>query len=130
MLRRRDLGRTPVILLDRRTLILGAAAATLAGQARADNWPAGIIRLVVPFPPGGSVDALSRLIQPSLQQRLGTSVIVENKPGASGSLGAAMVAKSAPDGNSWLFVFDTHAVNPALLPSLATTPRRISIRSC
>jgi tripartite-type tricarboxylate transporter receptor subunit TctC len=108
-----------LILLDRRKLILGAAAAAaLARKAAAQSWPSGTIRLVVPFPPGGSVDAIARLIQPGLQQRLNATVIVENKPGASGSLGAAQVARSAPDGNSWLFVFDTHAINPSLLPNL------------
>ena len=54
------------------------------------------------------------MVQPGLQQRLNTTIIIENKPGASGSLGAAQVAKSPPDGSNWLFVFDTHAVNPFL----------------
>jgi tripartite-type tricarboxylate transporter receptor subunit TctC len=79
---------------------------------------AGPIKLIAPFPPGGSVDAISRLVQPGLQQRLGTSVIVENRPGGSGSIGANAVAKSAPDGQTWLVVFDTHAVNPTLLPNM------------
>jgi tripartite-type tricarboxylate transporter receptor subunit TctC len=107
-----------MIVLDRRRLVLGAAAVTLAGPVRAQTWPSGIVRIVVPFPAGGSVDAIARVVQPSLQQRLGTTIIIENKPGASGSLGAAAVAKSPADGQTWLFVFDTHAVNPSLLPSL------------
>jgi len=71
----------------------------------------------VPFPPGASVDAVGRLAGAGLQQRLGVTVVVENRPGASGSTGAAVVAKSPPDGNTWLIVFDTHAVNPSLLPN-------------
>jgi tripartite-type tricarboxylate transporter receptor subunit TctC len=94
------------------------AGAALPFAARAQGWPSGIVRIIVPFPPGGSVDAIARMVQPGLQQRLGATVIVENRPGSSGSIGAAAVAKAAPDGNTWLFVFDTHAVNPALIPNL------------
>jgi len=102
--------------ISRRSLVLGAVtapvAATLAAPAFAQSG--NIVRITVPFPPGGTVDPIARMVQPGLQQRLGSTVIVENKPGASGSLGAAQVAKSAPDGTSLLFVFDTHAVNPFL----------------
>src|SRR6201991_1952504 len=103
--------------ITRRSMIAGAALAPLlahSGIAHAQNWPSGIIKIVVPFPPGGTVDPIARLAQNGLQQRLGATVIIENRPGASGSTGAAAVAKSAPDGNTWLFVFDTHAVNPFL----------------
>jgi tripartite-type tricarboxylate transporter receptor subunit TctC len=85
--------------------------------AHAQSWPSGPIRIVVPFPPGGSVDAVARLAQAGLAQRLGATVVVENRTGASGSTGSAAVAKSSPDGNTWLIVFDTHAVNPSLLPN-------------
>ena len=101
--------------LTRRSLMLGAMLAPLS--ARAQSWPSGPIRIVVPFPPGASVDAVARLAQAGLQQRLGTTVLVENRQGASGSTGSAVVAKSPPDGNTWLIVFDTHAVNPTLLPN-------------
>jgi tripartite-type tricarboxylate transporter receptor subunit TctC len=84
-------------------------------SARAQNWPNGPIRLIIPFPPGGSTDALARLVQPGLQQRLGVNIIIENKAGASGAAGTTTVAKSPPDGNTWLFVFDTHSVNPYLM---------------
>ncbi|KAA2237205.1 Bug family tripartite tricarboxylate transporter substrate binding protein [Salinarimonas soli] len=104
--------------LTRRAVLAGAM--TLPALARAQGtWPQGIIRIVVPFPAGGSVDAIARLVQPDLQKRLGVTVLVENRGGASGSVGAAAAAKAAPDGNTWLFVFDTHAVNPTLLPSLS-----------
>jgi tripartite-type tricarboxylate transporter receptor subunit TctC len=101
--------------LTRRSVVLGAALAPLTAQAQ--NWPSGPIRIIVPFPAGASVDAVGRLAAAGLQPRLGTTVIVENRPGASGSSGAAVVAKSPPDGNTWLVVFDTHAVNPSLLPN-------------
>src|SRR5437763_5913464 len=97
-------------------LVLGAAAAPFAPRiARAQTWPGGAMRIVVPFPPGGSTDALARLVQTGLQLRLGANVIIENRPGASGTDGTTTVAKSAPDGNTWLFVFDTHSVNPYLM---------------
>jgi tripartite-type tricarboxylate transporter receptor subunit TctC len=72
----------------------------------------------VPFPPGGSVDPLARLLAVRLTESMGQQFIVENKPGASGSIGTAFVAKSAPDGYNFVFVFDTHAVNPALIPGI------------
>ena len=88
----------------------GAVRGARAGARRGEDRRA--------VPPGGSVDAIARLVQQGLQERLGATIIIENKSGASGSIGAAQVAKSAPDGATWLFVFDTHAVNPALQPSL------------
>ncbi len=102
--------------LTRRTIVLGTMTAPLAAPfaAQAQNWPSGIIKIIVPFPPGGTTDPIARMVQPGLQQRLGATLIVENKPGASGSVGTALVVKSPPDGNTWLFVFDTHAVNPFL----------------
>jgi tripartite-type tricarboxylate transporter receptor subunit TctC len=102
--------------LSRRVLVLAALVAPLPAQAQI--WPSGPIRIIVPFPPGGSVDAVARLAQAGLGQRLGTSIIIENRAGASGSTGTAAVAKAPPDGSTWLVVFDTHAVNPALLGNL------------
>ena len=101
--------------LTRRTMLGAAAASLVASAGQAQAWPSGPIRLVIPFPPGGSTDALARLVQSGMQQRLGTNLIIENKPGASGAAGTATVAKSPPDGNTWLFVFDTHSVNPYLM---------------
>jgi tripartite-type tricarboxylate transporter receptor subunit TctC len=86
--------------------------------ARAQSWPSGTIRIVVPYPPAGSTDAMMRRIQPTLQQRLGATIIIENRPGASGTVGTAAVAKAASDGNTWLTVFDNHAANPFVLPNL------------
>jgi tripartite-type tricarboxylate transporter receptor subunit TctC len=103
--------------LTRRSLVASALLSPFAAHAQ-PAWPSGIIRIVVPFPAGGSVDTISRLVQTGLQQRLGANVIIENRTGASGSTGSAAVAKAPPDGMSWLMVFDTHAVNPFLLPSM------------
>jgi tripartite-type tricarboxylate transporter receptor subunit TctC len=100
--------------LSRRSIVLGALGTPFAAHAQSSNWPAGLIKIVVPFPPGGTVDPIARLVLPGLQQRLGATIIVDNRIGASGSTGTAVVAKSPPDGNTWLFVYDTHAVNPFL----------------
>lgn len=103
----------------RRGLLAAAGVLPLAAPALAQPaWPSGPVRIVVPFPPGGSVDTIARLVQPPLQAELGVPVVVENRAGASGALGAQQVARAAPDGQTFLFVFDTHAVNPALIPSL------------
>ncbi len=101
-------------MLTRRSLTFSVLAVPFAQSALAQTAPSNITRIVVPFPPGGTVDPIARMVQPGLQQRLGTIIVIENKPGASGSIGAAQVAKSPPDGSNWLFVFDTHAVNPFL----------------
>jgi tripartite-type tricarboxylate transporter receptor subunit TctC len=107
--------------LTRRNLVLAAVAAPMVARAQgnAGAWPSGNVRIVVPYPPGGSTDVIARMVQPGLQQRLGTTVVVENKPGGSGSVGTDMIAKSPPDGSNWLFTFDNHAVNPFILPKLA-----------
>jgi tripartite-type tricarboxylate transporter receptor subunit TctC len=102
-----------MLKLSRRTVVAGAVLAPFA--ARAQSWPSGPIRIIVPFPAGGSVDAVARLAQSGLQQRLGVSIVIENRSGASGSTGSALVAKAPPDGNNWLITFDNHAVNPVLL---------------
>ncbi|TXL63864.1 tripartite tricarboxylate transporter substrate binding protein [Zeimonas arvi] len=94
--------------------LLAPAPAALA----ADAWPAKAVRIVAPFPPGGSVDQVSRLLAQHLAEPLKQSVVVENKSGASGSIGAAAVASAAPDGYTWLVVFDTHGVNPSVIPNM------------
>ena len=98
--------------LNRRTVLLATAAfaiTTTVGQS------ASTTTIVVPFPAGGSTDALARMLQPGLQAKLGRTVVVENKSGAAGALGAAQVAKSPPDGSSILVTFDSHAVIPSIL---------------
>jgi tripartite-type tricarboxylate transporter receptor subunit TctC len=106
--------------LTRRTLVLAGITAPLATPfvASAESWPSGPVRIVVAYPPGGSTDAIMRLVQPGLQQRLNATIVIENRSGASGSVGTAAVVKSQPDGNTWLAVFDNHAANPFVLPNL------------
>ena len=79
--------------------------------AFAQAYPAKPVRLIVPFPAGGTTDLIARLIQAKFQEHLGQPLIIENKGGAGGSIGAAEAAKSSPDGYTLLMVFDTHAVN-------------------
>ncbi len=99
--------------------LAGAACLGLSQGALAQAWPGKQpIKLVAVFPPGGSVDQVSRLLAPSLQQELGQNIIVENKGGASGSIGAAAVAAAPADGYTFAVVFDTHGVNPSLIPNL------------
>jgi len=95
-----------------------AASALLPAHAQGD-WPKRQpVRLVAVFPPGGSVDQVARILATQLTQQLGQTVIVENKAGASGSIGTAAVAQAAPDGYTYAVVFDTHGVNPSLIPNL------------
>lgn len=104
-----------------RTLLALTAATCLAApfNALAQAWPAKQpIRLVAVFPPGGSVDQVARLLAQPLSQQLGQNIIVENKGGASGSIGAAAVAAAPADGYTFAVVFDTHGVNPSLIPGL------------
>lgn len=100
-----------------------AAFATVALSApvcaTAQAWPTKQpIKLIAVFPPGGSVDQVARLIAQPLSQALGQSVIVENRGGASGSIGAAAVAAAPADGYTFAVVFDTHGVNPSLISNL------------
>lgn len=101
--------------ITRRDILAGAAAMAVVPAGSPAQAQSGTVTLVVPFPPGGSTDALARMLQAPLQARLNRTVIVENKSGAAGSLGAAQVAKAAPDGSSWLVTFDSHAVIPTIL---------------
>ena len=90
---------------------LAAAAALGFGPAALAQADAPV-RLVVTFPPGGSTDIAARIIQPELAKRMGRTVVVDNKPGAASQLATDFVAKSAPNGNTLLVSFDTHAINP------------------
>ena len=107
-----------------RRLILAALAAAVLPASAAD-WPARPIHLVVPYAPGGPVDISARLIASPLQKALGQPVVVDNKPGAGGNLGADAVAKSAPDGHTLVMgAIATHAINPTLYPEFPYDPIR------
>jgi tripartite-type tricarboxylate transporter receptor subunit TctC len=102
-----------------------AAAAVFPGLAAADStaWPTRPITYVVPFTPGGSTDVIARVIAQKLAEALGQPVIVDNKPGAAGAVGASYVAKAKPDGYT-LFggTISTHAINASLYPNLSYDP--------
>ena len=86
--------------------------------ATAQPWPTKSVKIVAVFPPGGSVDTVARILSFQLTKQLGQQFVVDNKGGASGSIGTAAVAKSPPDGYTFAVVFDTHGVNPTLIPNL------------
>jgi tripartite-type tricarboxylate transporter receptor subunit TctC len=102
-------------------IVLAALAACVVGTppAEAQGYPAKPVKLVVPFPPGGSLDFAGRLIAQKLTEAWGQSVVVENKPGAGGNIGADLVAKAPPDGYTILLgALSTHAVNPSLYANM------------
>jgi tripartite-type tricarboxylate transporter receptor subunit TctC len=94
----------------------------ITGSALAQEWPTQVVKFVSPYPPGGSVDPLARLFAAKLGDSFKQQFIVENRTGASGIIGTDYVAKSAPDGYTWVFIFDTHAVHQALNPKLPFDP--------
>lgn len=104
--------------MKRRNVLIGGAAIVAAPAVRAQNFPSKQIRIVVPYPPGGGADTTARLIQPKLQEALGQSVVVDNRPGAAGMIGDETVAKAAPDGHTLLIGAFAHAVNPSIQPHM------------
>lgn len=116
-------------MLTRRNALKGGLsglALTLCAPAvRAQSWPSQNIKLVVPFPPGGSTDVLARRLADGLRQSLGQTVIIENRGGAGGTIGSEFVAKSAPDGYTLVMgVTGSHGVAPSLYPNLGYQPLR------
>jgi tripartite-type tricarboxylate transporter receptor subunit TctC len=109
-------------MMRRRELLIGAAAAGLAPAIAGAQgaWPQKSITIVVPFGAGGSADLVARMFGQHLQTKLGVSVVVENRGGAGGNIGASYVAKAAPDGYTLLLgTVSTHAVNPAIYAKLS-----------
>ena len=97
-------------------VLLAACGSAFAQQAA---WPTHAIRVIVPFTPGGTTDILARALAPELGKGLGQTVIVENRPGAGGNLGADVVAKSTPDGYTLVMgTVGTQAINPSLYPKM------------
>jgi tripartite-type tricarboxylate transporter receptor subunit TctC len=101
----------------RTTLAIGALAGLGTRSAAAQAWPSRPIRIIVPFGLGGSADVAARFLQEPLQQAFGQSVVVENRPGAGGTIGADAVVKSQPDGHTLLLMSNTHTANETLLPN-------------
>jgi tripartite-type tricarboxylate transporter receptor subunit TctC len=105
----------------RRGLLLAGLAAfsPLASRAQVSAWPSKPVRIVVPFAAGGTTDILARALAPELQRSFGQPFVIDNKAGAGGNLGAAEVAKAAPDGYTLVMgTVGTHAINPALYPRM------------
>ncbi len=117
--------------MQRRSIVASGAALVAGATARparaqesgAGSWPDRPVRVVVGWPPGGSVDTLARILQPRWQAALGQPVVVENKGGASGSIGAADAARAAPDGYTWLLAYDTQATNETVMRLPFSTAR-------
>jgi tripartite-type tricarboxylate transporter receptor subunit TctC len=95
-----------------------AFSAVTAPDAGAQAWPSKPVKIIAVFPPGGSVDQVARVLGQQMSIQTGQTFIVDNRGGASGSIGTAVLAKSEPDGYTLGVVFDTHAVNPSLIPNL------------
>jgi tripartite-type tricarboxylate transporter receptor subunit TctC len=101
-----------------------AAFVLLSVMAGAQNYPTHTVRIVVPFPAGGLNDTAARLLQPHLEKALGQTVIVDNRPGASGAVGTDAVAKATPDGHMLVVVASSHTVTPATNPKLPYNTER------
>lgn len=111
--------------LTRRHVLQTAAALAAPSVFAQDQWPSRPLRIVVPYPPGGSSDIIARSISNVLSESLKQSVIVENKPGANGNLGADFVAKSAPDGYTMLLCdVGALAISPSVYPKLPLDPSK------
>ncbi len=102
-------------------LFIGCAltsAALLAPPVAAQSYPTQAVKIIVGFPPGGTTDVIGRLVAQGLSEALGKSFVVDNRGGASGTIGAGMVAKSEPDGHTLLVVSSTHGTAPTLYANL------------
>jgi tripartite-type tricarboxylate transporter receptor subunit TctC len=99
-----------------------AAGAHLANEACAQSFPSRTVTIVVPYPPGGLIDLVARILQPRFQQELGQSVVVENKSGAGGNVGAEAVVRSTPDGHTVLLANPSLGISPSMYPKLPYSP--------
>lgn len=113
---------TPLTLLGLAGLALQPTLLHAADPAQ--PWPTRPLTIVVTYPPGGGADLMARLIAPGLGRELGQTVIVENRPGAGGQIGASYVAKAAPDGYTLMVDASSYAVNPSLYPRLPYDPAK------
>lgn len=110
--------RYPISRISRRTALLSVALAFAAMPPLAAFGQTGPVKIIVPFPAGGTTDILARFVAQYLGEKIGSTVIVENRPGASGTIGSEAVAKSAPDGMTLLLTATHHVINPSLFRKL------------
>jgi tripartite-type tricarboxylate transporter receptor subunit TctC len=112
----------------RRTLLVTAALALASAAlpaAAQENWPSKPITVIVTFPAGGSTDSIARAIAPKVQQKLGQPLVIENRAGATGAIGAGMLKRAAPDGYTFMVAsIAVYAVNPVLQKNLAYDPAK------
>ena len=101
-----------------RLVMMAAAVALAASAAHAQTYPTKPVHVIVPFTPGSATDVVARTVAQALSTRLGQVFVVENRPGAGGTIGANLVAKAAPDGYTLLVNSSGHTVNPSIYPSL------------
>lgn len=101
---------------------LAACLVALAGAANAQGFPNQTLRFVVPFPPGGGLDAVARMLSPELQKSMGQNVIVENKAGGSGFIGTLTVTKAKPDGHTFMIQALGMSMNPSIYKNLPYDP--------
>lgn len=112
-------------MIARRTLLAATLASPAIGARAQPSWPDRTVRIVVPFPPGGGLDALARALAAELSPRWGQSVVVDNRPGGSTVPGTDLVAKAAPDGHTLLMTADNSITsNPHVIRGLPHDPRR------
>ncbi|ANN68680.1 Bug family tripartite tricarboxylate transporter substrate binding protein [Bordetella bronchialis] len=98
--------------------LLGAAALSLATVAHAASFPDHAVEIIIPYPPGGTADAVARPLSAALQEKLGVPIVVSYKPGAGGVIATQYVARAKPDGYTMVMVLAAHAINPSLYPNL------------
>ncbi|MCM2328773.1 MAG: tripartite tricarboxylate transporter substrate binding protein [Lysobacter sp.] len=106
------------------SVLVAALAFASPAAALAQAFPTKPIRLIVTYPPGGGADLMARLVAPKMGEALGQTVVVENKPGASGQIGAGEVARAAPDGYTIMLDASSFAVNPSLYSKLPYDPAK------
>ena len=112
-------------MLRRAALLMAGALLGVGVIAQPADFPNRPLRLVVPYPPGGSADLVGRMVAEKMSQSLKQSVVVDNKGGASGAIGSDFVSRAAPDGYTLLVaISDTHAINPAVMPQLPYDPQK------
>jgi tripartite-type tricarboxylate transporter receptor subunit TctC len=104
----------PEAKMNLRARIAVLASALAASAAIAQDWPTKPVRFIVPYPPGGGTDVIARIVQHPLSEALGQPIVIDNRGGAGGAIGTDAVAKSPPDGYTFLFTLSSHTINPLL----------------